>query len=155
MISLTSSDIGTEPEAVEQRLSRWFELAKVWNAVLLIDEADVFLERRSNTDLQRNNLVAIFLRTLEYYQGILFLTTNRIGTFDEAILSRIDVPLYFAALTNEQRVQIWRILLRKLWDERRGTIAINWDVDEYVKESPDLLALKWNGREIRNGAYSP
>ena len=48
-----------------------------WEAVLLLDEADVFLEARSTHDLERNKLVSIFLRVLEYYEGILFLTTNR------------------------------------------------------------------------------
>ena len=45
--------------------------------MLLLDEADVYLERRSINDLMRNSLVSIFLRLLEYFQGILFLTTNR------------------------------------------------------------------------------
>ena len=30
----------------------------------------------------------VFLREIEYYRGILFLTTNRVGGFDEAIMSR-------------------------------------------------------------------
>jgi SpoVK/Ycf46/Vps4 family AAA+-type ATPase len=153
LISLTSSDLGTEPATVEQKLLRWFDLAKVWNAVLLIDEADVFLESRSNlkTDLVRSNLVAIFLRTLEYYTGILFLTTNRIAVFDEAILSRIDVPLYFPALTQDQRVQIWHILFRKLENEKTGNIRIDHQLREYIRSDPDLRSLRWNGREIRSG----
>jgi hypothetical protein len=44
--------------------------------VLLLDEADVFMEARSSHDLDRNKLVAIFLRLLEYFEGIMFLTTN-------------------------------------------------------------------------------
>ena len=62
LISLTCADIGTDPTSVERNLLTWFELAKFWRAVLLLDEADVFLERRSASDLARNNLVAIFLR---------------------------------------------------------------------------------------------
>lgn len=52
--------------------------------VVILDEADVFLEERGLADLQRNALVSVFLRCLEYYDGILILTSNRIGTFDEA-----------------------------------------------------------------------
>ncbi|KAK2018524.1 hypothetical protein LZ32DRAFT_599456 [Colletotrichum eremochloae] len=48
-----------------------------WNAVLLIGEADVFLERPSLNNMERNGLVSIFLRALEDYSGILFMTTNR------------------------------------------------------------------------------
>lgn len=55
---LTSSDIGTDPVQVEANLTREFKKAKSWNAVLLIDEADVFMEQRSARDLTRNSLVA-------------------------------------------------------------------------------------------------
>jgi hypothetical protein len=149
---LTSADIGTDPGPVEEKLLYWFELAKAWGAILLIDEADVFLERRSTMDLVRNNLVAIFLRTLEYYQGILFLTTNRVGTFDEAFLSRIDVPVYFPALTPESRVGLWSTFIRKLEKERQNEIRVGTDVKYYIKQDQDLLGLQWNGREIRSGA---
>jgi hypothetical protein len=57
LLSLTSSDIGTEEAMAESMLSRWFRLAESWGAVMLIDEADVFLERRVTGDLKRNNLV--------------------------------------------------------------------------------------------------
>ncbi|KAH8793755.1 hypothetical protein F5882DRAFT_516145 [Hyaloscypha sp. PMI_1271] len=55
--------------------------------------ADVLLEQRSSQDIHRNALVCVFLRTLEYYQGIMFLTTNRVGQIDDAIASRIHFKL--------------------------------------------------------------
>lgn len=60
---LTSSDIGTDPVEVEKNLTREFKKAKSWNAILLIDEADVFMEQRSTRDLTRNSLVAGEWRT--------------------------------------------------------------------------------------------
>lgn len=54
---LTSSDIGTKSEVVERNLTKNFTIARRWGAVLLIDEADVFMERRGS-DLERNSLVA-------------------------------------------------------------------------------------------------
>lgn len=57
-MTLTSSDIGTDPSEVELNLTRQFITARSWGAVLLIDEADVFMERRSTSDLTRNSLVA-------------------------------------------------------------------------------------------------
>ena len=48
---MTCADIGTVPEIVEKKLLYWFELAKAWGAILLLDEADVFMERRSSSDL--------------------------------------------------------------------------------------------------------
>lgn len=58
LMILTTKDIGTEPAEVEFNLSSKFKTAKSWGVVILIDEADVFMERRSTSDLTRNSLVA-------------------------------------------------------------------------------------------------
>ena len=108
-----SGDLGTSAGALDDALHEAFELAAAWRAVLLIDEADVFLEQRSLHDLERNAMVAVFLRHVEYYRGILFMTTNRIRTFDEAFLSRIHVALHFDELSVPTKMQIWRAFLRK------------------------------------------
>ena len=55
---LHSGDLGVTPESVETNLSNALMLATTWQAVLLIDEADVFLEQRSVQDLTRNCLVS-------------------------------------------------------------------------------------------------
>lgn len=58
LMTLNSSDIGIHPETIERNLEDSFKLAKRWNAILLIDEADIYLERRSLRDIKRNSLVA-------------------------------------------------------------------------------------------------
>jgi hypothetical protein len=55
---LTGSDIGANPEKIEKILSDAFKTASSRGAVLLIDEADIFMEERSTNDLNRNCLVA-------------------------------------------------------------------------------------------------
>ena len=74
---VTCGDIGTDPENVEKYLESVLYIGSMWNAIVLLDESDVFLEEREKTDLQRNALVSVFLRVLEYYEGILILTSNR------------------------------------------------------------------------------
>jgi hypothetical protein len=64
---------------------------------VLLDEANVFMEQRSLDDLQRNVLISVFLRLLEYYDGILILTSNRVGTLDETFMSRIQQQFITAA----------------------------------------------------------
>jgi hypothetical protein len=59
-------------EAIEERLPRIFKRASRWKVVLLLDEADGLLEQRSVQDIHRNALVCMFLRTLEYYPGMMF-----------------------------------------------------------------------------------
>lgn len=92
---ITCGDLGLTPDAVESSLKNVFRLAHLWDCVLLLDEADVFLAQRSKYDMKRNALVSVFLRVLEYYNGLLFLTTNRVGTIDEAFKSRIHLSLYY------------------------------------------------------------
>ena len=60
LFSVSPSDIGLNPAEVEHNLAALFELAARWRAVLLFDEADVFLESRSShsSDLTRNALVS-------------------------------------------------------------------------------------------------
>lgn len=116
-------------------------MASTWNAVLLIDEADIFLERRSLHDMERNSLVSIFLRVLEYYQGILFLTSNRVATFDDAFKSRIHVPLKYSSLTMENRKQVWKNFLGNMASE-----GMEMDDEGYHS----LAKADINGRQIKN-----
>ncbi|SJL04222.1 uncharacterized protein ARMOST_07583 [Armillaria ostoyae] len=83
-----AGDLGTDANSLDMALERVFEVATTWKAIVPINEADVYLEQRSLHDLVRNAMVAVFLRHVEYYRGILFLTTNRVKAFDEAFLLR-------------------------------------------------------------------
>lgn len=116
LFCVTCGDIGTKPEEVEKYLESVLYLGKTWGCVVLIDEAEVFLEQRSLDNLERNALVSVFLRVLEYYEGILILTTNRVGTFDEAFKSRILLSLHYEKLSKGQRRKIWRGFVNHLED---------------------------------------
>ncbi|PTB61575.1 hypothetical protein BBK36DRAFT_1136748, partial [Trichoderma citrinoviride] len=111
---ITCGDLGLSPYEVESRLKNVFRLAHLWDCVLLLDEADVFLSQRSKQDMTRNALVSVFLRVLEYYNGLLFLTTNRVGTIDEAFKSRIHLSLYYPPLDKTQTTDIFRLNIAKL-----------------------------------------
>jgi SpoVK/Ycf46/Vps4 family AAA+-type ATPase len=65
---LSAGELGITPTSLESALVRALELAQMWDAVLLLDEAEVFLTQRNFSDVGRNALVSIFLRRLEYYQ---------------------------------------------------------------------------------------
>lgn len=137
---LSAGDLGTKPSDVENSLSNILEMNTKWNAVLLLDEADVFLEARSTHDLERNKLVSIFLRLLEYYEGILFLTTNRVDNIDAAFESRIHLSLEYEELDREARRHVWQTFL---------TRASN--VGDFTKDQLEsLAAVELNGRQIKN-----
>jgi SpoVK/Ycf46/Vps4 family AAA+-type ATPase len=134
---MSAGDLGTEPREIEVKLNFIMSNAAKWNAVLLLDEADVFLKARSVSDLERNKLVSIFLRMLEYCTGILFLTTNRIKNIDDAFHSRIHVTLNYPNLSQASRRRIWEAFLGK-----HSNISAN-EIDELSK-------LDLNGRVIKN-----
>jgi SpoVK/Ycf46/Vps4 family AAA+-type ATPase len=142
---VTCGDIGTNAEAVENYLNTVLHLGNSWNCVLLLDEADVFLEERSMSDLKRNSLVSVFLRILEYYDGILILTSNRIGMFDEAFKSRIQVALHYENLTRPSRKKIWQNFLEMLEEDEEDV-----NFDEIKLHIDDLAGRELNGRQIRN-----
>lgn len=113
----------------------------MWNAALLLDEADVFLECRSGISLDRNELVSIFLRRLEYYQGLMFLTTNRLSAIDPAFKSRLDLILPYHGLTQESRRDVWKNFIGML----PNSLASFGEGD-----FEELAMTEMNGREIKN-----
>jgi hypothetical protein len=103
-----AGQLGTDVSTVEKELERVLRRAERWGAVLLLDEADVYIRRRSN-DMDHNAVVAAFLRTLEYFHGLLFLTTNRASDVDDAILSRMAATFKYEIPDKDQAAAIWRI----------------------------------------------
>ncbi|KAI3320957.1 hypothetical protein HD806DRAFT_504100 [Xylariaceae sp. AK1471] len=146
LISLSIGDLIWDESKLQERLAGEFSRAADWDAILLLDEADVVLEARSFEDVRRNGIVSVFLRELEYYKGVLFLTTNRISTMDVAFQSRIQIGIGFKDLTPAVRKEIWLSLLDLNKDASTDLHALN-----EIKDKLETLA-KWelNGREIRN-----
>lgn len=143
---VTCGDLGTEPTEVEKYLESVLYLGKVWDCVVLLDEADVYLEERSMESLPRNALVSVFLRVLEYYEGILILTSNRVGTFDESFKSRIQLALHYEKLKLNDRRTIWENFIRRL--QKLEEVGI--DFDDINRHMDDLARNELNGRQIRN-----
>ncbi|KAK0621937.1 P-loop containing nucleoside triphosphate hydrolase protein [Bombardia bombarda] len=159
LLPITCGDLGgTSAREVEENLETFFDLARKWGCVLLLDEADVFLSAREKGDIRQISLVSVFLRVLEYYSGILILTTNRVGSFDEAIKSRVHCTLYYPPLDDSQSFQIWKMNINLLDERNKGSdhaLRVRFsrqDIETYAqkhwKRSPE--DARWNGRQIKN-----
>ncbi|KAK2058630.1 P-loop containing nucleoside triphosphate hydrolase protein [Colletotrichum caudatum] len=150
LFSISVADVGTKAKHVEANLQRVFDLATKWQAILLIDEADVFLESRGRGNVIRstdkNALVSVFLRVLEYYQGIMFLTTNQIAEFDVAIPSRIHIAIRYETLKEKQMEAIFTGFLDEL--DEKGLIDKYEDIKEWLEEV--VYKEGFDGRQIRN-----
>ncbi len=142
LYTLSAGEIGITPSTVEHEIQSALEKCTMWNAILLLDEADVFLEKRELNSLKRNELVSIFLRLLEYYEGMMFLTTNRVSTIDPAFESRIDVSIDYPDLTAALRLQIWENFLYR--DENVRKVITTPDLE------PIARSLALNGRQIKS-----
>lgn len=137
---------GPGPVGIERVLRNMFELATVWGALVLIDEAEVYLEARTLGDVRRNAMVSIFLRLLEYNQLVIFLTTNHIERLDEAFKSRITVAIKYPALAVKAREEIWIRFLKRI-----KVAIVETDTSENpneigVGEIRKLPAMDLNGR---------
>ncbi|KAG0589459.1 hypothetical protein KC19_1G021900 [Ceratodon purpureus] len=135
---LSVSELGITPQILEKTLVKVMNVAASWGALLLLDEADNFIERRTSSDLTRNAMTGVFLRQLEYYRGVLFLTTNRDSSFDAAMCSRISMFLHYERHNEEQRKTIWATVTDR--------VGFNCTSDEVA----ELAKPEFNGREIRN-----
>ncbi|KAI1079935.1 P-loop containing nucleoside triphosphate hydrolase protein [Whalleya microplaca] len=131
---VTAGELGTEPQKLDMTLGRIFSTVHKWGCVLLIDEADTFLRRRIDGHVRQNSLVSVFLRRLEYFEGILILTTNRRQDIDEAFKSRMHFAWHYPPLDQHGRLAVWKNFLPDLPHNELETLA----------------SKEINGREIKN-----
>ena len=134
---LEFGELGTTVKEIEENLELIFARVVRWQAVLQFDECEIFLSQRGD-DLERSAIVGIFLRMLDYYEGLLFLTTNRPETLDHAIRSRVMLRLEYPDLDVAARAAIWRTMF-----EAAGLRLADGEFSRLAEPAV-------NGRQIRN-----
>ncbi|KAL2370048.1 hypothetical protein RJ035_006777 [Blastomyces gilchristii] len=169
LLPITCGDIGTTAQTAEATLEFFCVLAHRWRCVLLLDEADVFLAKREKGDIIRNSLVSVFLRVLEYYSGVIILTTNRVGEFDEAFRSRIHMSLYYPKLDEMSTKEIWAKNLQHIIksgrdidieeDKIRRIAQTSAHFDDYISnihgtQEDDTYRILAEREEIRKDTYN-
>lgn len=55
---MSANMLGTSPSEIAKNLDNALSLCKLWNAMLLLDEADVFMAVRAADSISRNELVS-------------------------------------------------------------------------------------------------
>jgi hypothetical protein len=144
LFSVSMGTLGTTADELEKRLGEILKLSAKWDAIILLDEADSFLETRSSTSsLERNAMVSVMLKLVEYFSGILFLTSNRFDSLDPAFQTRITLSLEYENLDEASREKVWDNLLSKSGISTCGDIHGVIDIQE-------LAQFPLNGREIKN-----
>jgi SpoVK/Ycf46/Vps4 family AAA+-type ATPase len=136
-----SSQLGISVKELEDNLRKILNRAARWNAILMIDEADTYIHKRGN-DIVQNCIVGVFLRLLEYYKGVLFMTSNLPDVVDDAILSRCTAHLHYDNPTQDEAYKIWEIQLNLNKVKHKDA-----DIRKVITKHPYL-----GGRDIKNMA---
>lgn len=147
LMVLSAGELGGKPEEVERNLRNIFDICNIWNAIVLIDEAEVYLEARSPGSLGRNGLVSAFLRVLEYQRQVVFLTTNHLDRLDTAFKSRVSVVIRFPDLDQAMQEEVWARFLKMMGVEIRSDETKPEGKTAFTKSEISLLAgTNLNGR---------
>lgn len=135
---VASSQLGTDAGELEKELKLVLDRASRLGAIMLLDECDVYIRSRGD-DLIQNSIVGCFLRILEYFSGVMFMTTNRETTIDDAIRSRCTAQVKYEVPTPDGQKKIWKIL-----SEISGIKLDDKEVSKFVKDHPKLV-----GRDVK------
>lgn len=138
-------ELGVNPSSLEESLDDIMKVATSWDAIILLDEVDVFAVNREGASIERNAMTAIFLRMLERYSGIMFMTTNLLENLDPAFISRATAVIKYEDLKFKDREMIWHKILEKA--KSLNEITIDNKVYDNI---PYLATEKLNGRVIKN-----
>lgn len=133
-----AGQLGVTANDVEKSLQDTLSRASRWGAVYLLDESDVYTRKREN-DISHNAVVASFLRTLEYFDGLLFMTTNRSDDIDDAIVSRCIAIINYSTPEPDDMKKIWKVISTSFKNELDDKL-----IDQLVEMYPNI-----SGRDIK------
>jgi SpoVK/Ycf46/Vps4 family AAA+-type ATPase len=139
LYKVQSSQLGISAVEVEEKLKNVLHRAERWGAILLIDEADVYIHERGE-NIYQNAIVGVFLRVLEYYRGVLFMTTNRGTLTDDAIISRTTARFEYEMPGEDDQISLWMVM-----SDQNKVGLTREEIVEIVERLPNL-----SGRDIKN-----
>lgn len=139
LYKIQSSQLGIQIGELDVKLRNILKRAMRWNAILLVDEADVYIRSRG-TDIEQNAVVGVFLRVLEYFSGIIFFLSN-LDDIDDAIESRATAHIKYDYPTPTN--------LRKIWEIQKNQYKLNIS-DDVIDKFCTSVEDKMVGRDVKN-----
>jgi len=108
----------------EKNLASVFDQAENKNWILFFDEAEALFGKRTQTssshDRYANQEVSYLLQRIEDFPQVVVLATNLKGNIDDAFARRFQSAVYFPMPDAEQRLRLWKGMLRHIRVESRG-----------------------------------
>ncbi|KAI9761081.1 MAG: bck1-like resistance to osmotic shock [Chaenotheca gracillima] len=150
LLSVSGGYFSSSANEMSIKLRELFDYALRWKAVVLLNDADVFLEKRGpdDTDVAKERMTSIFAQEIKHFDGLLFLITSRLTSFDEEIHSAIQSTAVFNHLHKDSRALIWKGML----DEWLGSGHSKSELGELYErcESYEFNSGDLKPRQIRN-----
>lgn len=141
LLKIHSGQLGIKADEVEDSLTGFYKRANAWGIPILLDEFDVFGRARGDS-LAQNAVVAVFLRTLEYQNNTIFLTTNRADDMDDAILNRCAAIIKYEYPKGEELKGIWKTqrdqFLKSLPDEQIDELMLYFETHQKQMAGRDV-----------------
>ena len=126
----------------EANISKAFSEAHRENAILLIDEADSFLQNRTHAHHSWEvTQVNEMLTQIESFEGIFIATTNHLDSMDDACLRRFDLKIQFNYLTSENAWKLFQKHCEVLFPEQPITEALQREVARLTVLTPGDFAV--------------
>lgn len=123
---LTFGELGTSVKELEATMTDVLGMCSAWGALVLLDEGDALVERREKGALLLNSMVGVLLKALDSFEGLLFITSNRVAAFDPAALSRVTLAIRYGSLKNSGRMKVWNnVLIAAGADPASGKFDLN------------------------------
>ncbi|KAI8932928.1 hypothetical protein NX059_010399 [Plenodomus lindquistii] len=142
-------DLGITSNELAQNMSWILRFSEKWHCILLVREADAVLIRVSRSDREGSHMSFMFVGLLEQWKGTLIMTTSRISTFDESVLSRIHMSLFIPPCDDKGSLQLWAHNFDRLL-KSNPALEMDYATEQYVQYAKEIRTLQWNGRQIRN-----
>ncbi|KAF4971238.1 hypothetical protein FSARC_1860 [Fusarium sarcochroum] len=144
LLSISVGSIGVNPTRDEDELGTIFHLAERWEAVLIVEEADILLAQ-SCDGTQIGAVVSMAIRKLRSFTGLSFLITSRPPSIDEKIRNIIDCVVEFQPLNMEAR--------KKLWQRCLGQVATLHGFPDCEALTEGIVSRELNGHEIQSTVH--
>ncbi len=151
---MTCGNIGTNAAILEEQLPKILLRAANWGALLLIDDADVFLQQRDTEFLEHNALVSNFLQHLDRSDALVFLAISYEVKHDPGLESRMHCMLHLPGLNFHEQKNIWLNLIESIGLGRGDLYCLRGFIDNKEPDGLEQLAggahSNMNGRQIQH-----
>ncbi|KAI8184267.1 Bifunctional solanapyrone synthase [Colletotrichum sp. SAR 10_75] len=104
---VSTRELSFDPSSLKKQLSDHFILGRRWGAIMLIDEADMFMPKGQSLTPAQNATVTAFVRLLRTYDGLLFLISTS-EDIDDVVYDQIHATIKYVNPDESQRTNIWR-----------------------------------------------